>query len=148
MIQVLLLLPNPEEVVGKAFELLKPRGYFIGELPCADALERHIFGKYWGMYHLPRHLTFFSRRLLSRFLESYGFKDIKISLQPVPSAWQASVRNYLLSKNISNKIVKIFSGHSLVLNILSYPISVFSVWLGYSSIQHFTALTETAEPIT
>lgn len=139
MNHVLEHLPNPEEVIGKVYELLRPGGYLIGELPCSEAVERHIFGRYWGMYHLPRHLTFFSRRLLGRFLERFGFTEIKISLQPVPSAWQASVRNYLLSKNISKKIVKMFSGHSVVLNILSYPYAVLSVCCGYSSIQHFIA---------
>lgn len=148
MNHVLEHLPNPEEVIGKVYELLRPGGYFIGELPCSEALERHVFGRYWGMYHLPRHLTFFSRKLLSRFLKRFGFTEVKTSLQPVPSAWQASVRNFLLSRNKSSKIAKIFSGHSVVLNILSYPGAMLSVWCGYSSIQHFIANKNAAAPVT
>jgi len=132
-------LPNPEEVMKKIFKLLKKDGYFCGETPCSDALEKFIFLKYWAIYHLPRHLTFFSTKLMIKFLQKFGFKEINIYLQPMPSCWQASIRNYLLSKKYEKKIVKIFSGHSVLLNLASYPFIYILSKLGYASIMHFVA---------
>lgn len=139
MNHVLEHLQNPQEVVKKIYQILKKGGYFSGELPCADSIERIIFGKYWAVYHLPRHLTFFTKKLLKRFLEEKGFVDIEIHLQPMPSAWQGSVRNFSNFMNLPKVISKSFSGHSVFLNVLSFPFSYLCSKLGYSSIMHFTA---------
>ena len=140
MNHVLEHLPNPLAVVEKAFLLLRKGGVLSGEIPCSDSWERILFGRYWGMYHLPRHLTFFSKKLTVRFFDRVGFEKVIIKLQPVPSAWQASVRNYLHDKQAPVFLSKIFSGHSLPLNLLSFPFAFISAKLGYAPILHFTAI--------
>lgn len=139
MNHVLEHLPNPDEVMTKVYRVLRKGGAFCGEVPCASALERIIFGRYWGMYHLPRHLTFFSKQQIVRFIEKHGFRDIKLHLQTVPSAWQSSVRNYMRGHGWNKGLTSVFSGHNLVLNLLSFPSAWLVAKLGFASIMHFTA---------
>jgi hypothetical protein len=65
-------LPNPFAVVTALTGRLLPGGFFEGQTPAADSLERAIFGSRWSGYHAPRHTVIFSRSGLSRFLERCG----------------------------------------------------------------------------
>ena len=59
MNHVLEHLPDPVLTAAHVYKILKPGALFAGEIPSPKCIERVIFGKYWGGYHLPRHLTFF-----------------------------------------------------------------------------------------
>lgn len=73
---------DPREIAARAFEILKPGGIVIGQLPSVDCWELAIFGRYWGGYHFPRHLTGFSRAGLARMLEEHGFADVQVRSAP------------------------------------------------------------------
>ena len=70
---------DPLLLVERAFQLLRPGGYVLGQLPCLDGWERRIFGHNWGGYHFPRHLQGLSRNGLEHVLRSAGFEDIRIT---------------------------------------------------------------------
>lgn len=139
MNHVLEHLSNPKEVTEKAYKLLRSGGVFVGETPSAQSIELAIFRRYWAMFHLPRHLFFFSPALIKRFLKRLGFRKIEVRLQPTPSCWQASVRNLLHSFNAPKQIAKPFSGHSFIINALSFPLAYIVSKIGYAPIMHFTA---------
>ena len=73
---------EPRESAARTFALLKPGGLLIGQLPSVDCFELRVFGRYWGGYHFPRHLTGFSRAGLRRLLEEQGFVDVKVRSAP------------------------------------------------------------------
>lgn len=131
--------PDPQGMVARIYRLLRDDGVFVGETPCTDALERFLFGRYWKIWHLPRHLTFFSKALLVRFLRDAGFKRVELHMQPAPTTWQGSVRNYLLAKEASPELLKRFGGQSVALNLAVAPVVFPCAWLGAASIVHFAA---------
>ncbi|MBN1760255.1 MAG: class I SAM-dependent methyltransferase [Chitinispirillaceae bacterium] len=139
MNHVLEHLPEPGRVIDEVFRILNKGGIISGETPCSRAVERLLFGPYWSMYHLPRHLTYFSPGLLFRFLRQHGFTGIRLSLQPQPSSWQASVRNYLNDRNAPSWLSQMFNGHSPVVNVATFPFSWIFARLGFAPIVRFIA---------
>ena len=69
---------EPQVVVQRAFDMLVPGGWLIGQLPTNASWEARVFGRTWGGYHYPRHLQMFSRRGLARLLETTGFDSVKV----------------------------------------------------------------------
>jgi SAM-dependent methyltransferase len=139
MNHVLEHLPDPAKTVASVFEMLKPGGYLAGEIPSPRCVERTIFGRYWGGYHLPRHLTFFSPRHIRRFLENTGFQDASVSYQQQPSSSLLSFCNYLRSRKTSPWLLSIFSPHSLFWLTVLTPVTTVLKLLGSAPIIHFQA---------
>ena len=131
--------PDPKGMVRRIHRLLRDDGVFVGETPCTDAVERFLFGRYWKIWHLPRHLTFFSKNLLVRFLLDAGFKRVTLQMQPAPTTWQGSVRNYMLAKDFPPAVLHRFGGQNVALNLAVAPIVFPCAWMGVSSIVHFAA---------
>ncbi len=69
---------EPPVVAERAWQLLRPGGYLIGQLPTITSWEAHLFGRRWGGYHYPRHLQMFSRAGLTRLLELAGFTSVHV----------------------------------------------------------------------
>ena len=98
--QVIEHLVDPGAAIEKLRSELKPGGHVSLETPSLEGLDAKIFSKsFWGAYHFPRHLTLFTSKTLSRFLEARGFEVVRISymLSPVwwvfssHHAWEASI---------------------------------------------------------
>ncbi len=88
---------EPRVVLAKVYQLLRPGGYLLGQLPAIDSWERRAFGATWGGYDFPRHLQLFSRRALTETLLSAGFVDISVESAPHLQA-AISVQNLLVSR--------------------------------------------------
>lgn len=69
---------DPQELMRRAWQLLRPGGYVLCQLPCADGWERRLFGRYWAGYHWPRHLQMVSREGMRRVLDDAAFTDIRV----------------------------------------------------------------------
>lgn len=54
--------------------LLKPDGRLVLTTPNAQATDRAVFGEYWALWELPRHLYFFDVRTVSLALAKAGLK--------------------------------------------------------------------------
>ncbi len=72
-----------------------PAGAFVTiETPDIECLSRRLFSKrYWGGYHIPRHLQLFSKSSLRSFLKAKGFRIIKHHNILAPSFWIITFRN-------------------------------------------------------
>jgi SAM-dependent methyltransferase len=66
----------PLESLRKAYDVLKPGGHMIVALPNPDSLSRHIFGKYWMGWDLPRHLFLYPIRTFEEITKKMGFDVI------------------------------------------------------------------------
>ena len=129
--------PNINKVVTRVYNILKPGGFFFGELPCADSIERIIFRQYWQGYQLPLHLIWFSRPLLQLFFEKHSFKIKHIKLKPQFNIWQYSLRNYLTHHGHTGKFVNLLSGHNILFQLASVPMTMLARILGFAANQSF-----------
>lgn len=121
MNHVLEHLPEPHGTVAEVWRILKPGGWFVGEIPTPGCIERSLFGRYWGGYHLPRHLTYFRAPQLERFLTDAGFTDIEITRAIKPSSWLLSTSNLLRDRGASPRLIRLFNSHGFLPLALSTP---------------------------
>jgi SAM-dependent methyltransferase len=73
---------DPRTMLERSFDLLRPGGYAIGQLPTVSSWESKIFGRNFGGYHYPRHLQIPSKTGLRGLLEEVGFKSVHIRSAP------------------------------------------------------------------
>ena len=64
---------KPLELVRAAFDLLRPGGEFVVEVPNFSSLERRWFGRRWFALQPPIHLLHFTPRSLTHLLQEAGF---------------------------------------------------------------------------
>ena len=70
-------LPDPRISAPKIPYLLKPDGYFyIAATPNVDSFCAEVYREKWNQFHPIRHLTYFSVKTISQFLDKYGLKLI------------------------------------------------------------------------
>lgn len=65
-------LHRPMENLRAVSRLLKPGGWFIFSIPNLNSWERHLLGRYWMGWELPRHLYYPSQELMESMLLSVG----------------------------------------------------------------------------
>lgn len=85
---------EPQRVMERIRELLKPDGMFYAQMPNIDSAAARIFRSYWYALELPRHLFHFSPRSLSYLARSAGLDIVALWTDREPFV-EASTR-YLL----------------------------------------------------
>ena len=73
---------QPRTMLERAYDLLRPGGHLIGQLPTVSSWEARLFGRNWCGYHYPRHLQIPSKQGLAHLLEDVGFRDVVIRTAP------------------------------------------------------------------
>jgi SAM-dependent methyltransferase len=73
---------SPRTMLERAYDLLRPGGHVIGQLPTVTSWESRIFGRNWGGYHFPRHLQIPSKSGLAGLLEHVGLSSVRIRSAP------------------------------------------------------------------
>ena len=66
--------PNPAEVVGRIYQLLRVGGALSISTPNLNSIGRRILGKQWGLVSATEHLCLFSPSCLRSLLERSGFE--------------------------------------------------------------------------
>src|SRR5262249_23259604 len=139
MNHVLEHLPDPGRTLSSVFRVAKPGGYFVGEIPSPHCIERIIFQRYWGGFHLPRHLTFFSPAQIRLFLTRTGFEEVRISGSMQASNWLLSFSNFLKGMHCPDTLIRAFQPHSFFWLSASTPISYLLKLCRNWPILHFCA---------
>ena len=130
--------PDPKLFLEKIYYLLKPGGWVVGTTPNIRSVDAKIFGKYWGGYHLPRHLYFFNQNTIKRLLKNSGFIRIDLPINANPGDWCVSVQNFLRrNKQKMNKYkrTRLFS----FLGCVFIPVSLLFSILKFHSVMDFIA---------
>lgn len=69
---------EPQAVLRKAAEWLKPGGIFYAMMPNIDSAGARIFGSYWYALELPRHLFHFSPKSLAVLANSLDLEPVSL----------------------------------------------------------------------
>jgi len=134
---------HPDRELEKSHKLLKRGGWLVGECPNFDAIDRHLFGRFWGGNHVPRHTFQYSTQRLRAMLETAGFSDVVISQEMNPSVLLISIQNWLQRnrpdlKNNPGLQRGRMRGYTLWMLAL-LPVNVLFALLGRSGIIQFYA---------
>jgi SAM-dependent methyltransferase len=65
--------------------MLKPGGMVVAEIPDFDSPSRRRFGRHWFPYHLPRHLSHFTKNSLTGLMNACGFEKVAMLKQFRPT---------------------------------------------------------------
>lgn len=69
---------DPSAYLKKVYDILKPGGIVLIQLPNFRSFASFIFGKRWSGLDVPRHLYHFNKRTLKEIAEKQGFKTQNI----------------------------------------------------------------------
>jgi SAM-dependent methyltransferase len=98
MFHVLEHLHAPEEYLQRAFELLRPDGRLIVQVPNAACWQFLLLGENWSGIDVPRHLVDFRASDLERLLAACGFEMLRrkhFSLRDNPAGLATSLAPWL-----------------------------------------------------
>jgi len=84
-------LDQPLRFLELATQALRPGGEIYISVPNIESREAAIFKDRWFHLDPPRHISFFTKRLLSELLEQRGFSSISIKDLAVPTGFAGSV---------------------------------------------------------
>lgn len=87
---------DPVGEMRKAYALLRPGGALCVKVPNITSLQARLFGRWWAVLDVPRHLHHFSPRSLRHALVLAGFGRVQCSVPPDPDAAYAFELSTLL----------------------------------------------------
>jgi len=76
---------EPQRVMTRVAEWLKPGGIFYVLVPNVDAAEARVFGSFWHGLELPRHLFHYSPTSLKFLAESAGLCQVSLETRRNPA---------------------------------------------------------------
>ncbi len=79
MFHVLEHLARPHECLRELHRVLSADGRFVVQVPNSASLQRHLFGRRWAGFDVPRHLVNYSSASLRTLLQSNGFRVLRMS---------------------------------------------------------------------
>jgi SAM-dependent methyltransferase len=99
--QVIEHVPYPDRLLTMLAGALAPGGHIAIETPDTEGLDARWFaGRYWGGYHIPRHMVLFNRRNLRRLVERSGLHVTESASLASPAFWVQSLRNLLSESRV------------------------------------------------
>jgi len=129
---------KPNDVVRKAYNLLKEGSFLIGETPNTNSFSYRFWKSLWGPLHVPRHFVIFNNENIEQLFKKEGFKDVQIFNTLMPTGWAKSIKNIFIKLNIIGPKDNTTKLYPLFL-ILSLPLIILDYYLGHSSIMEFVA---------
>jgi 2-polyprenyl-3-methyl-5-hydroxy-6-metoxy-1,4-benzoquinol methylase len=97
--QVIEHLPRPDRILQLLASRLRPGGHIFIETPDTRGLDAKLFGKrYWGGYHIPRHMVLFTSTNLTLLAERCGLSVVETRSLASPAFWVQSL-HHLLSES-------------------------------------------------
>ncbi|MCX8112842.1 MAG: class I SAM-dependent methyltransferase [Bacteroidia bacterium] len=79
--------PNPKEVLAKAFQLLRKGGVIALATPNGRSLASRWFGRYWRGLTPPWHLVLYNPTSIRALLKSVGFAKVRVRTRVFPAHW-------------------------------------------------------------
>lgn len=130
--------PDLELFLKKVYRVLKPGAWVVGTTPNIHSVDAILFGKYWGGYHIPRHLYFFTHETLERLLRKYGFSNIDFPVNANSGDWCVSIQNFLRRNERKREQYK-RGWYFPLIGCLLMPFSFLFSICGWHSVMDFKA---------
>jgi SAM-dependent methyltransferase len=100
--QVIEHVPDPDRLIRRLAAALKPGGYLLIETPNTRALDARWFGqRYWGGYHIPRHMVLFDEDNLRSLVEHVGLRVVERAHLASPAFWVQSLHHWFSETRLS-----------------------------------------------
>ncbi|TSC67987.1 MAG: type 11 methyltransferase [Parcubacteria group bacterium Gr01-1014_72] len=115
-------LRSPMAVLKKLKTILSSGGSLVISIPNADSFERHIFGRYWHSFDVPRHFQIFSPATIRKYAEKAEFRVEKIYYSFVPNDWIGSISRFFNAHGWT-RLARFFGITNLLLAALFFPLS-------------------------
>jgi len=131
---------DPLGTVQRAYTLLKPGGWIVGETPNLRSLDRILMGRYWGGCHWPRHVHQFTPRTMKALLWRAGFRAPRIAPSLDTSHWALSIQNFFQAHAFTHTRIQhgrtryypILLAAFIPLNMIQYCLKITGI-LGFSA---------------
>ena len=94
-------LSDPALVLKKCRDLLKPEGKLVLFTPNINSRGFHKWGKYWRGLDVPRHLTIYNAKSLSRSVEKLGFEVL--NCRTTGRTRSSEVKSRRIYRKLTNK---------------------------------------------
>jgi len=114
--------------------LLKPGGLVVVEIPDFDSPSRKRFGQYWFLYHLPRHLSHFTKKSLTSLMKECGFEKVDILKQFRPTVNVLSFQYAVQDKIKCNPVRSFFSAKNPAMIAAGIFFELLQNKMGHSNI--------------
>lgn len=95
MTHVIEHVPEPAETLTQVQQILKPSGVLYGETENIQTLDARLMGRYWGLFHIPRHLHFFTKETIVNCTQKAGFSDVQVYNTFNPGSWALGLQFYI-----------------------------------------------------
>ncbi len=121
--------PDPRDTLTRLFRLLRPGGQLLISIPNAGCWEPAVFGRFWYVWELPRHLHHFTPASIRRLLEQCGFESVSVQHQRTILNLIGSLGMAILSRWPTSRLgtrLKYYPDHPHVAGqLLSAPLAHF-----------------------
>lgn len=90
---------DPAKLLKRAVERLSPGGIIVIATPSPDAMQFHLFGRYWAHLDAPRHINLIPPDLLRKKMHEYGLELLHCATTDAGSlecnvfGWRKSLSN-------------------------------------------------------
>jgi SAM-dependent methyltransferase len=122
--------PDPVVFMDKIVSILKHGGYIFGTTPNFNSVDRFVFQRYWGGFHMPRHIYLFNADNLRIFMKNMGISEIKFPITANAADWAVSVQNFMrrkLKKQDRYRRAPYFSIVAMALAPVAFISSIFNM---------------------
>lgn len=128
---------DPAETLAELAALLRSGGRLMFSVPNAGGLEASLLKGSWYVWEPPRHLHFFSERILRRLLTDAGFTNIQITHQRNALNLVGSVGILLkripilrrVTSGIGERLIRYPESPRLWIQLLLSPVAIASAFL-------------------
>ncbi|HQX48570.1 MAG TPA: methyltransferase domain-containing protein [Planctomycetaceae bacterium] len=126
--------PDPRNTLRTLHQFLKPGGTLLFSIPNVGCWEPKVFGRYWYVWELPRHLHHFTTKSIRTLLEQCKFTDIKIVHQRNLSNVIGSLALTLLARwpdsRVGRWLLRYPDRPTFMLKLFLAPMAHVLAWLG------------------
>jgi SAM-dependent methyltransferase len=140
MNHVLEHLYDPDAILSRLSDKLKPGGRIHIAVPNPRGLSARIFRSRWFSLEAPRHLMIYSPRKLAAFLESKGFVDIEVHHERTSKDFARSLGYFLRDLHLSKADLVPKMNDEPLLNAWLMPLLCLAGGFGYGDRIHAFAL--------
>jgi len=124
--------PSPMDTLSRIHRLLKPGGVLYGETENIEAPDARIMGKYWGLFHIPRHLYFFTPDTLTALARKAAFGEVRVENTFNPGSWALGWQFYFEHKVLGRSTFG-RTGYYPLLLLAAMPLAALQLALGQPS---------------